>query len=129
MTTPTFVDSVAAARDVLLDRIPGSSIEAVPVRTQHEEGEAPPFILVAEGGAIRLPSVPLYAPARVNLEAWGLDEDQAVEIYLAAAQLLHRLGPSSSTAWASSGSSRRRVSSSRFWILTPGGGGRLACST
>ena len=93
MTTPTFVDTVAAARDVLLSRIPGSSIEAVPVRTQHEQGEAPPFILVAEGGAIRLPSVPLYAPARANLEAWGLDEDQAVEIYLTAAQLLHRLGP------------------------------------
>jgi hypothetical protein len=93
MTTPTLVDSVAAFRDVLIDRIPGSSIEAVPVRTQHKEGEAPPFILLAEGGSIRHPSVPLYAPARVSLEAWALDEDAAVEMYLAAAQLLHRLGP------------------------------------
>ena len=93
MTTPTFVDTVAALRDVLLDRMAGSSIEAVPVRTKHKEGETPPFILLGEGGSIRLPSVPLYAPARVQLESWGLDEDQAVEIYLTAAQLLHRLGP------------------------------------
>ena len=93
MTTQTFVDTVASLRDVLLDRIPGSSIEAVGVRTKRQEGEPPPFILLVEGGAIRLPSVPLYAPARVDLEAWGLDEEQAVEIYLTAAQLLHRLGP------------------------------------
>ena len=91
--TATFVDPLASFRDVLLVRIPGSSIEAIPVRTQHKEGEAPPFFLASEGGALRHRSVPLYAPARINLEAWALDEDQAVTMYLAAAQLLHRFGP------------------------------------
>jgi hypothetical protein len=92
MTTPTYVDTVAAFRDVLIDRLAGSSIETVPVRTQHKEGEAPPFILLAEGGSIRHPRVPLYAPARVNFEAWALDEDAAVAIYMTAAQFMHRLG-------------------------------------
>lgn len=86
------VDPVAVLREVLIDLILGSSIEAVPVRTQRKAGELPPFILLTEGGSIRHPSVPLYAPARVNFEAWALDEDEAAAIYLAAAQLMHRLG-------------------------------------
>ncbi len=93
MTTPTYVDSVAAFRDALLALAPGTAIAAVPVRTKRLEGEPPPFIHVGEGGAIHHRTGPVYNPARVNLSAWALDEDQSVEMYLTAAQLLHRLGP------------------------------------
>ncbi len=87
------VDPVAALREVLLELVPTTALADVPVRTKRQEGEAPPFILLGEGGTLHHRTGPVYNPARVNLSAWALDDDQAVEMYLTAAQLLHRLGP------------------------------------
>jgi hypothetical protein len=93
MTNPTFVDPVAALRDALLALAPSTALAAIPVRTEHLEAEAPPFFLVGEAGAIHHRTGPVYNPARINLSAWALDQDQAVEMYLTAAALLHRYGP------------------------------------
>jgi hypothetical protein len=90
---PTFVDPVAAFREVLLDLLPATAFAGVAVRTRHEQDEAPPFYLAGEGGAIHHRTGPAYNPARVNLSAWALDQDQAAEMYLTAAQHLHRMGP------------------------------------
>ncbi len=94
MTTPTYVDPLAAFRDALLALAPATVLASVPVRTnKFHDGDVPPFVVVSEGGAIHHRTGPAYAPARVNLSAFGLDADQAVELYLTAAQLLHRFGP------------------------------------
>jgi len=91
--TVTFVDPVAAFREALLALAPGTALADVPVRSKQQQGEAPPFIRLSEGGAIRHRTGPAYKPARVNFSAWALDEGQAVELYLTASQLLHRHGP------------------------------------
>ena len=94
MTTSTYVDPVAAFRDALLELAPATALANVAVRTNdRHDDDAPPFVVVSEGGAIHHRTGPAYVPARVNLSAWGIDADQAVELYLTAAQLLHRLGP------------------------------------
>jgi len=94
MTSPTYVDSLASFRDVLLERVPGTALAAVTVRANARHADdLPPFIVVSEGGALHHRTGPAYNPARVNFTAWALDADGAVEMYLTAAQLLHRLGP------------------------------------
>jgi hypothetical protein len=89
----TIVDPVATFREVLLGLVPATVLAAVPVVTKRAPNQAPPFIHVGEGGTIHHRTGPVYNPARVNLTAWALDEDQAVLFYLTAAQLLHRFGP------------------------------------
>ena len=92
--TATFVDPLAAFREALLALAPTTALADVPIRAnERHDGDAPPFVVIAEGGAIRHRTGPAYAPARVNLSAWGNDADQAVELYLTASQLLHRYGP------------------------------------
>lgn len=88
------VDPVAVLRDLLLELAPGSALAGLPIRTTaRHEGDAPPFVVLAEGGALRHRSGPVYAPARINLSAWALDADRAAELYRAASELLHRRGP------------------------------------
>jgi hypothetical protein len=92
--TATFVDPLAAFRESLLALAPSTALASVAVRTNVKHADdVPPFVVIAEGGAIRHRTGPAYAPARVNFSAWGIDADQAVELYLTASQLLHRLGP------------------------------------
>ena len=91
--TVTIVDPVAALREILLERAIGTSLADVPVHTRRQDAEPPPFILVGEGGLVHHRSAPVYNPARVGFTAWTLTEEQAVELYLTAAQLLHRYGP------------------------------------
>lgn len=94
MTTVTYVDPVAACRDLLLELATGSQIASRAVRTNaRHDTDVPPYFVVSEGGAIRHKTGPAYAPARVNLSSWGLDADTAAEGYLVASQLLHRYGP------------------------------------
>ena len=94
MTTEAIIDPVATFRELLLELAPLTILGDLPVRTNaRHDGDTPPYIVVSEGGAIHHRTGPAYAPARVNLSAWGIDADQAVEIYLTAAQLMHRLGP------------------------------------
>jgi hypothetical protein len=89
-----FVDSLASFRDVLLERVVGTALADVAVRTNaRRPDDMPPFIVVSEGGSLHHRTGPVYNPARINFSAWALDADQAVEMYLTAAQLLHRLGP------------------------------------
>lgn len=94
MTTPTYVDPVAAFRDALLALAPATAIDGVPVRTnERHAGDVPPYFVLAEGGDIQHRTAPVYNPARVNLSAWALDADQAVDLYRTASQLVHRTGP------------------------------------
>ena len=92
--TVTFVDPLAAFRDALVALAPTTALAGIALRTNAmHAGDVPPFVVIAEGGAIRHRTGPAYAPARVNFSAWGIDADQAVELYLTASQLLHRYGP------------------------------------
>lgn len=94
MTTPTYVDPVAAFRDALLALAPATAIAGVVIRTnKRHEGDSPPYFVVNEAGDIQHRTAPVYSPARVNLTAWALDADQAVDLYRTASQLVHRYGP------------------------------------
>lgn len=86
-------DPVAIIRGVLVSRQPGSPIAGVPVRDEREEGDEPPFILLAQAGALRHRSVGALLPARVSLTGVGATPGAAAVLYRTASDLLHRLGP------------------------------------
>ena len=94
MTDVAVVDSVAFCRAHLAALAAGTQIEAVPVRASvREDGDEPPFFVMAEGGELAHPTLPLLQPARVELTSWGLTEGQAVTNWRVARALLHRSGP------------------------------------
>jgi hypothetical protein len=92
--TTTYVDPVAAFRDALLALAPATAIAGVAVRTnQRHDGDVPPYFVVSEGGDLQHRTAAVYNPARVNVSAYGLDADQAVDLFRTASQLVHRTGP------------------------------------
>ena len=94
MTTPTYVDPVAAFRDALLALAPWTAIAGVVIRTnKRHDGDSPPYFVASDGWALQHRTAPVFNPARVNFSAWGFDADQAVDLYLTASQLVHRTGP------------------------------------
>lgn len=89
-----FVSPVVAFRELLVDVAAGTQIDGIAVRTVHRDPEdVPPLFLVSEAGGIRHRTGPAYAPARVSLTALHYTDREAVDMYLVASQLLHRLRP------------------------------------
>jgi hypothetical protein len=92
--TTTYADPVAAFRDALLALAPATAIAGVDVRTNKRHGgDSPPYFIVSEGGDIQHRTAAVYNPARVNVSAYGLNADQAVDLFRTASQLVHRTGP------------------------------------
>lgn len=88
------ISPVVAFRELFVEVKAGTWIEDYAVRTLHRDpDDVPPFFLVGEAGSIRHRTGPAYAPARASLTAFDYTDRGAVDMYLAASQLLHRLRP------------------------------------
>lgn len=94
MTTIVTPDPVALLRTILLEVVEDTQLAGMPIVSNvREDGQEPPFLVLAEAGSVPHPTLPLFQPARVSLTTWALTDGAAAEAYRVASSLLHRNGP------------------------------------
>lgn len=87
-------DVIGYVRTVLLENLAVSDVPSPEVRGGRlEPGDEPPVILLEEAGALRDPSLPIYAPFRVSVTAYGRTDREASDLYGAVMEVMHRRGP------------------------------------
>lgn len=94
MTVDVAPDTVATLRTILLARATGTDLEGVAIRpNQPEEGDVPPYVVLAEGGDLHARGVGALLPARVALSVTAETDGEAAALWRLASALLHRYGP------------------------------------
>lgn len=94
MTVGAVIEPVEVLRAVLRVRVPGTALADVAVRTnERDAGDVPPFVILAQGGDVRIRSGGAYAPARVSLSLTAATDYEAAALWRLASRLLHGWGP------------------------------------
>lgn len=87
-------EPVLFVQALLISLQSGTAIEDVAIRVGRLESEdVPPVMLLESAGELRHTSVSAFLPARVSFTTYGRTEDEALLLYRATANLLHRRGP------------------------------------
>ena len=87
-------DGLGMAKAVIEEYATGTPLAGIPVRCARlEASDAPPVLLLGDAGWLRHPTLPMLAPLRLGVTAFGVSERQAVTLWQAASDILHRRGP------------------------------------
>lgn len=96
--TTTYASPPILARAVLADCAAGTAIAGVPVMTNDRDpGDAPPYIVLAEGGDLHFGTLQANNPARVQITGVATTDVAAAALCRAALMLLHDHGPAQFT--------------------------------
>jgi len=86
-------DPVATLRAVLISRVVDTDLEDVQIKDARQDGDEPPFGILAEGGDTRARSGGAMLPSRVSLSLTAVTAGQAARLWRLASAALHGAGP------------------------------------